>query len=179
MLQGWTYKKKNKALLIAAIVALLLAYLLSIKKTIAVYGEAGRLEAQSELAANAPVKAAALQKQLMEIDNLLGVQEQPGNVQQALLGVITGYCQENSTVLREFPRTVYNEEKDLIVETNVFTVEGSFAQLLKLVYLLEQESRIGKVSSARFFMKKDPVTHTTALNATIYLQNIKKPENEK
>lgn len=178
MLQGWSYRKKNKALVFTAMLFLVLAYMLSIKRTIAVYREANVLESQSELAVNAPEKAAGLEKQLAGIDNLLGMQPQAGNVQQMLLGVITGYCKERNTVLREFPKTVYHEEKDFIVETNVFTVEGSFSQLLKLVYLLEQENHIGKISSARFFIKKDPKTHTTALNATIYLQNIKKLDHE-
>lgn len=179
MLQGWTYKQKTRAVLIAGAIFLVLAYMLSIRKTIAVYREASLLESQSELAANAPTKAVELEKRLAEIDNLLGMQPRAGNVQQALLGVITGYCKEHNTVLREFPKTVYNEEKDFMVETNVFTVEGNFFELLKLVYLLEQENRIGKISSARFFVKKDLKTHTTGLNATIYLQNIKKPEHEK
>jgi hypothetical protein len=178
MAVAWTYRKKNKALLAAGVILLLLAYLLSIKRTIAVYREVSALASESELAANAPAKAAALEKQLREIDDLLGTQHRTDDIQQSLLGTITEYCKEHNTVLREFPKTVYHEEKDLAVETNVFTVEGSFARLLRLVYLLEQESRSGRISSAKFFMKKDPKTHTSALNVTIYLQNLKKTGNE-
>lgn len=178
MLKGLTYRKKNKLLLLAGAMFLLLTYMLSVRNTIDACREAAGLEARSELASGAPMKAAQLKKQLEEMNSALGVQAKQENVQQALLGMVTGYCRAENTVLREFPRSVLREEKDLLVETNVFTVEGSFAQLLKLVYHIEQENRIGKVSSLRFFSKKDPKTRTTALNATIYLQNINKPGHE-
>jgi hypothetical protein len=178
MLKGMTYRKKNRLLLITGALLLLLTYMLSIRKTIEISREVTELQSQFELSSEAPGKIAQLEKQLKEIDQTLGSGPKAGEVQQALLGFVTGYCQLENVTLREFPKAVYKEENDLVVETNMLTIEGDFIKLLKLVYLLEQEQKLGKISSVRFFLKKDTRTRTTALNACIYLQNIKKKGHE-
>lgn len=178
MLKGLTYRKKNRLLAIGAVVLLLLTYLLSVSRTVDAYREVSGLEKRSEEAKNAPSKVSELERELKGIEKLFGT-NQEGHVQQELLETVTGYCKTANTVLREFPRTVYHEEKDLVVETNVFTVEGSFRQLLKITYLLEEEKKLGRISSVRYFTKKDPKTKVPALNATIYLQNINKTDHEK
>jgi len=174
-----TYKKKNKFLIIAAIVFLLAAYSLSIKKTIMLYQECKELTNKSDLATNAPVKIQELEKKLAETDTLLGKSQiRDGNTQQLLLGVVTNYCQTNDIVLREFPRAINNLDKDFSIETSVFVVEGDFIKLLRLIYQLEQKDKIGRIASAHFQAKKDYRTQTVSLLSTIYLQNIKKVEHE-
>lgn len=174
MLRDLTYRKKNKLLLIAGGVLAVLTYVLAISNTVDACILANDYESQAAHAASAPLKAAELERQLADMESMLSVQSKEEDIQQRLLGIVSAYCQSNGTVLREFPQTMHSEEKEFRVETNVFTVEGTFTELLKLVYRLEQEEKLGKVSSVKYFMKKDPKTKTAALNAVIYLQNIKK-----
>lgn len=178
MLQGLTYRKKNKLLLVAGALLLLLTYALSIRRTIAIYREAAALQVQFDLSSETPAKIVQLEKQLSEVDHVLTSESRAGNVRQVLLGVVTGYCSSENVILREFPGAVYQEKKDFAIETNVFTIEGSFAKLLRLVYLLEHEQKIGKASSVKFFIKKDIRTGATALVATVYLKNIKRIGHE-
>ncbi len=177
MLKNLTYKKKNQLLIIVSVLALYLIYAFAVKKTIAAYSEYNKAENQIELAVNAPVMAAQLESQLLQMDSKIGKQNVNGqNAEQALLELITNYCQNNHAVLREFPETTIAKQGDLFIETNLFVVEGEFASLINLVYILEQKNKLGKIASVRYQLKKDFKTKEMALTAAIYLQNVKQHE---
>ena len=130
---------------------------------------------EMELAANAPAMADQLQKELQQMDVKIGnhnTREQ--NTAEALLGLITGYCQNNHAVLREFPETTVAEEGNMLIETNQFVVGGDFFTLINLVYTLEQKNKLSKVASVNYQLKKDFKTKEMLLTATVFLQNIKK-----
>lgn len=174
MLKNLTYKKKNQLLLVVAVFTLYLIYVFAIKKTITSYNEFNKAESQIELAANAPLMAAQLEKKLLQMDSKIGKQNINGqNTEQALLELITNYCQNNHAILREFPETTVAQQGNLFIETNLFVVEGDFASLITLVYLLEQKNKLGKIASVRYQLKKDFKTKEMALTAAIYLQNVK------
>ena len=174
MFKNLTYKKKNQLLIVVSVLALYLIYAFAVKKTIAIYSEYNTAENQIELAANAPAMAAQLESQLLQMDSKIGKQNINGqNTEQALLELITNYCQNNHAVLREFPETTIAKQGDLFIETNLFVVEGEFASLINLVYILEQKTKLGKIASVRYQLKKDFKTKDKTLTAAIYLQNVK------
>jgi hypothetical protein len=179
MLEQLTYKKKNKLLILVAVLLFFIVYGFGIKKTIVAYRNYTDAEKQIQLGANAPVMAAELENQLMQMDAKIGTQNKTGqNTEQELLEVLTNYCQTNHAVLREFPESTTAAEDKLLVETNLFVVAGNFSTLINLVYLLEQKAKLGKVGSVHYQLKKDIKSKEMVLTATIYLQNIKKKENE-
>lgn len=174
MFKNLTYKKKNQLLIIASVLILYLIYAFAISKTIASYDEYNKAKSQIELAANAPTMTAQLEKQLLQMDSKIGKQNLNGqNTEQALLELITNYCQNNHAVLREFPETTVAKQGDLFIETNLFVVEGEFSSLINLVYILEQKNKLGKIASVRYQLKRDFKTKDMALTAAIYLQNVK------
>lgn len=174
MFKNLTYKKKNQLFIIVSLSTVYLIYVFAVKKTIASYSEYIKAESQIELAANAPVMAAQLEKQLLQMDSKIGKQNINGeNTEQALLELITNYCQNNHAILREFPETTVAKQGDLFIETNLFVVEGEFTSLVNLVYILEQKNKLGKIASVRYQLKKDFKTKDMALTAAIYLQNVK------
>ena len=180
MFENLSYKRKNRLLFGAAGLFLFLSYWMAFKSTFTLCSEVRDLEAQIELANDAPQKVAILQSRLAELDMLPGIKQNADtSIQQELLGIVTGYCKGSGIVLREFPRTLVSEEGEYRVETNVFTVEGGFSKLLQLVYLLEQKNRLGKIASVQYNAKKDVRTKMLSLTASVYVQNIKKINNEK
>lgn len=165
-------------LLIAAVVAFLV-YSFGVKKTIVAYSEYTGNRDKMEQAANAPAMAEQLEKELIRMDAKIGNHNtREENKNEALLSLITGYCQSNHAVLREFPQTTVNEDGDLSVETNRFTIAGNFSTLINLVYLLEQKYNLGKVASVNYQLKKDFKTQEMQLTANVFLQNIKKKQHE-
>lgn len=175
MFKELTYLRKNQLLIAAFVILLLLVYSLAIKKTIHESKQVADAEKKIELAVNAPLMAAQLQKELMLMNEKIGDKNLKGqNTAQTLLELVTNYCKNNRAVLREFPETNTSDQEGLRIETNRFVVEGNFSTLLNLVYLLEQKNKLGKISSVVYQLKKDFKTKNKVLIATVYLQNVKK-----
>jgi len=169
-----TYKKKNGLLLAGSICFFIIVYFMAIKKTVILYNECSKLTNQEQLGANAPQKIALLEKQLISIENIIGNQVNPEiDNQQLLLEFLTNYCEKQNITLKEFPKPIVAGDKDFIVETNIFVVEGNFIKLLNLIYSLEQKQKIGNIASIHFKTKKNYKTKRMALTVTVYLQNIK------
>jgi hypothetical protein len=180
LLKNLTYKQKNKLLLFGAVLLLLLIYFLSIKKTMTTASACKEMENKIAEAQDMPVKVAELHKRIAYIDALLATrQDTTVKTQDLILSLVTNYNQTHGTVLKEFPKTNLAKENDFLIETNVFTAQGEFSNLLDLVYLIEQKQKIGKIASVDFLLKKDNQNHTTNLLATLFVQNIKKLSNEK
>lgn len=180
MLNKLTYKKKNLLLLITAVIVAVMIYSFAIKRTIAAYKQVAENQAKMEQAANAPAMAEQLEKELIRMDAKIGNHNtREGNINEALLSLITDYCQSHHAVLREFPETSYTEDGDLAIENNHFMIGGNFSTLINLVYLLEQKYNLGKIASVNYQLKKDFKTKEMQLTATIFLQNIKKKNHEK
>lgn len=180
MFKNLTYKKKNQLLMVAMLVVLFLVYSFAIKKTLNIYNTYSVAEEKIALAANAPVMAAHLEKELMQMDIRLGNEKtKKQNTADALLELTTHYCQNNHAVLREFPKTTVSDQGDLLIETNQFVVEGDFSTLINLVYVLEQKIKLGKVASVKYQLKKDFKTKEMVLTAAIFIQNVKKKQHEK
>ena len=180
MFKNLTYKKKNQFLLIGTVLFLFIAYYLAFGKTILLYRQCSSMKQQLSTLSDAPNRYSALEKKLSELDQMLGGRQlSDTNTQQVLLNAITNYCQSSKTILREFPKAISKKENEYMVETNFFTVEGSFVKLLNLVYLLEQKERIGRLASVMFQAKQDVRTKVLSLNATIYVQNVKKIKDGK
>ncbi len=167
-------------LLLTGVVVAFLVYSFAIKKTIDAYSEYQQNKALMEKAINEPLLAAQLEKELVKMDAKIGTHNNlQENVNEALLSLITGYCQSKNAVLREFPQTTLTEDGNLSIETNQFTIGGNFFTLINLVYLLEQKYNLGKIAAVNYQLKKDFKTKELQLTATIYLQNIKKKDHEK
>ncbi len=177
MFKKMTYKGKNRLLFVVAVLLTFILYYFAIKKTIQAHHDCMYAEEQITLASNAPIMAAKLQKELTQMDAKIGRDDlKEKNIGQELLELVTRYCQTNHVVLREFPETTVTEQEKLIVETNMFIVGGDFAKLINLVYLLEQKSKLGKITSVRYQLKRELKSKEMVLTATIYVQNVTKNE---
>lgn len=146
----------------------------------AAFSEFKESSSKMEQAASAPLLAEQIEKELIVMDSKIASQNNRyENVDEALLSLITTYCQNHHAVLREFPETTYSEDGDLAIETRQFMIGGDFSTLINLVYLLEQKYNLGKLVSVNYQLKKDFKTKEMQLTATIFIQNIKKRNHEK
>lgn len=178
MFKNLTYEFKIRWMLVVSVFAGFVSYSLFIQKTVATANECDVLQKRMALAVNAPSEIERIDTELAKLNSIVGSGKRLETpVREDLLSLLTNFGQNHSIVLREFPPTLFKQDNDLLVETNMFTVEGSFTKLLALVYELEQKKKIGKVSSVIYQTKKDNATNRLVLTATIYLQNIKKQES--
>lgn len=179
MLNNFTYKQRNWLLLAAIIIFTVITYSLALSKTLGLAKECSALKKELVTTANAPEKIARLEEQLFELDRKAGLGSDSIDFQQALLEKVSTYSSQNNVTLKEFPSNHLFISKDLQIETNQFTLEGSFLSLLKCVFELEQVDKIGKVISTKYETIKDVRTKKVSLTAKIYVQNVKKISNSK
>lgn len=174
MFTNLTYKKKIILMMAGFVVFLFIAWSVSIKSTFELANQCSICEEQLEFVKDAPLKIASLQKEIDVKEQILGHSNAGVEFQEHLLKQVTEFCQQNQLILREYPQVHNYIQQEYNIETNEIIVEGPFIKLLKLLYALEQEYKLGKVVSAKFMSKKDFKTNQMKLTLTIYVQNIKK-----
>ena len=160
-----TYRQRNLFLLGIGLLSLLLVYLLSIRRTVAVYQANRANKAAIAQAASAPAQIARLEAQV-------GALQQSGlraYDREYLLAQITGFCRQNDLLVRTFPQSERVVENNYPIITNTIEVEGNYKDLVRLVYLLEQEERLASVSSLKFYTQKDRLTKKNVSSAKYYL----------
>lgn len=181
MISTLTYKRKNTLLLIGSVLFMLICYSLSISKSIEAYELNQELKSVISQQKTLPSKKLTLIKELKALDSneIRNKTNYGGNTnEQIILAFVSNYCKESKLLLKEFPKTFRTQQNEYELQTNYFNVSGSFSKILRLIYLLEQTKKIAKVSSVDFQTKTDLYTNARDLNATIYLQQIiKKNEN--
>lgn len=172
MLNQLSYRSKNRLLFVSFLVMLFVSYQMAISKTIDARNECEKIEEQLVNAGDAPRKVKLLEKEKQQLYSLMGKEVSSNELQQSLLTTVTSYCSSNKTVLVCFPKPVVSNTDNIALETNVFTVEGSYNKLLELQYLLEKEYRMGKITSVLYKAKRNYDTRKYSLSITIYLQNL-------
>lgn len=164
-----TWKKKNRLLLIGALLLLWIVYAFALRNTIDARSECRTLQAKLDSSAGAPQRLTQLKDELAALDAITC--DSGNSVHEQLLGVVTNYCGQHGLTLRDFAPPVRYRSDAWTVETHPVTVEGNYISLLQLVHRLEQEKN-GKVVSVVFHSKRDNKTQALALLVTIYVQNI-------
>lgn len=144
-------------------------------KTIELYKRNVALNVKLREAANAPAKFEFLHKKLASLDHVIEISQSDStqNVHDILLTTLSQYCKGHYTILKSFPETSTFTQGDFEIQTNSFTVQGSYIDLLQLLYTLEQKDRTGKISSVTFQSSKEEASQKLVLSATVYLQTVK------
>jgi hypothetical protein len=91
---------------------------------------------------------------------------------ETIFDIITGFCSKNNIYLREMPSEGVSDYGDYIIETNKVVAEGGFANLTKLIYFVEHESTLGRVSSVKYHSYHDHQKNKDILLLNLYVQNI-------
>ena len=176
MFKDLTYQRKLKLLAPLAIVVLLLVYFLGIKKTLSLRSEIKEKQEKLIQAKDIDGKVSLIRTKLKKIDNLIGNDmDSSSKVIDVILEDITTYCSEQGCTLRDIPTMHEAADANFDIETYFITVEGSYKQLLNLVYLLEQKKKNGgRLSSCLLYSKKNNATKKLSLEATLYIQQYNK-----
>ena len=179
MFSNLTYSKKNRVLIAGIVVFALLAYIFAFNKTIKLSNENRNLKNQLAQIENAPQRISALNHQLDELDTKLGYIRGDGALsQEAILSYVSNYCISKNIFLKEFSEPEISENSGYTVETNILQIEGSYAEILTLIYEIEHVERLSKIASLQFKKTKDRKTKRDKLIAAVHFQNINKLKNE-
>ena len=174
-LKQLSWKQKNRLLYGGLIICVWIIYAWAITPTLEAKHTCTQLEQQIDSAAQAPEQIRALEAELNRLDEITGTNNgNDSSTHEALLNLVTVYCESHALILREFATPVRFSQQEWLVETHPFTVEGDFIHLVQFLDHLRAQAP-GNIVSADFHAKKDNKTKTTALLLTVYIQNISTP----
>jgi hypothetical protein len=173
MLRNLTYKQKLKWIPVLTGLALFLCYELAIKKTISEYSKNTNYIASSEpfFSFNSGIGDLRARKEKINAlyDQYLLDTLQP---EKNLLYVSSRFCESHNLSLKEYKTIGLFKTDSIQVLTRTITVEGGFADCLRMLYELERTRQVGKVSASEFKSYPDAKDTTVRLDCTIYVQNL-------
>jgi hypothetical protein len=171
-LKQLSWKQKNRLLYGGLLLCAWIIYAWAITPTLEAKYTCDQLQLQIDSAAQAPEQIRALEAELQRLDEITGTNNShDSSTHEALLDLVTVYCESHALTLREFTSPVRFTQQEWLVETHPFTVEGDFIRLVQFLDHLRAHAP-GNIVSADFHAKKDNKTKTTALLLTVYIQNI-------
>lgn len=167
-------KHKNIALILSFILLLWMAHELSFSKTLALSKEYHQLQKEILLFENGSQKLMTLQAQNKYYDSILKSKNiaTHRSFQNTLLRTINSFADSTNISISTFHNPHVFITDNTKIFTYSFSLKGNFNQITKLIYLLEQEFKLGKIISVNFLKKKDFRKRSEYLECTVRLQQI-------
>lgn len=175
MFKRLSHQGRFYVLLLVIFLLGLLTYQLAIKVTLRIKQESEQILEQINRADNTQIELGALKKRLDTLGKIIGSsQDEEFNSQEKLMESTSRFCTTYELGMKEIASSHYFRVYNYNLETNRITVIGNFTQMVKMLDELEKHNVLGMVKSCDFFITTDPRTKVKTLNATIYVQSIKK-----
>ncbi len=168
-----TGKYQNRLLLevLGSIILLLLAWNGAFKKTVIEYSNVQELKNSISSMEQNSAKKQEMQNQIIQLNSVLGIGENKMKT-EAVFEELVSLCKiiEHIQIIN-FP-DIHQIELNGYKVTTIFAVfEGSFSDLLTLVYKLERNKKTGRLVSVDFKKNKDFKKGKEFLSLTILLQS--------
>ena len=163
-----TYKQRNGLLLATSGLLFLFIITVSCRPTLQARQQHQFMQQQISRAATASQQLQQLEAQMAELKALSIAPYK----RELLLEKVTGFCRDKGLLVTAFPQAERLQQDEATVVTHQIEVQGSYEAMVQLVYLLEQEDRLGAISSLRFFKHKDRKDRRQRLRANITLRNL-------
>jgi len=167
-----TNKTKNILLLVGFFLSLIACYQLAISKTITLKRELSLLKQQETFFGDTSKKISLLKQKEKYYDGLLSKYQLNGSsIQNSLLKTINTFADSTHIQVVSFlePHIVFQNE--LKISTYLFTLEGDFNSILKLIHSLEQDTKFGEIVNLHFEKKTNFKTGTFYLQAHVLLKS--------
>lgn len=174
-----SYREKNILIVIGGPLILIILWFFVFSNTYDLVMENRQLQERIKKAQEAPESREEIMQQIQSVDEKVKsyIIDSVRN-REYLLHLVSNFCKRNSLTLKEFPQVATEKQKELQIETNKVIAEGSFSNLLNLLYEMEQKERTGRPSSVAFNKDYDHKRKKHILSLTIFLQNIRVINNE-
>lgn len=170
LFEKYSYKQKNLALLIIAVLLFAVSYKRAFSKTIETNGYINELEIRKQEALNSQKEIQLLQKQVARLNKLLG--KENVSVEQVQQGFLNFLAHRSPHISVKQIDEVYGfEHPDFKINTFKIELQGDFISVLKFIYSLEQHFDDARLIHFQMSSEKDVVTNRTDLTTTLLIQN--------
>lgn len=178
LIKAGKYQNRLLLVVLGSIIILLLAWNGAFKKTIVAYSNVRELKNNLNSMEQNSQKKQQLQIEISQLNSVLGIGEDKMKT-EAVFEELVKLCKaiENIRIIN-FP-DIHQMEINGYRVTTIFAVfEGSYADLLMLVYQLERNKKTGRLVSIDFKKNKDIKKAKEFLGLTILLQNYELINNQ-
>ena len=146
----------------------LIVYQFNIKRTLKTYQEYSTLQEDIKRAENINDEIAKYEQELKVLEqSSLQIYNK-----EKLLELVINFCRDHDLLIKTYPQAEKNIENNFVIVTNRIEVEGLYRDIVKLVYFLEQQEKIGSVAHLHFFLIKDRKKKRNVLRSEIILRNL-------
>lgn len=171
MLTNLSYAKKCLVIALAFLVFLLAGYKLSFGKTMALRKEIGEKEKKIAWLREKEKEIPFLKSKMALVEKVYASNDSTA-LRDKLTAFISDFAVNNHCTVTEIPQHDHFNNGSIAVETNIFTVEGGFKELLSLEYELESRFRIlARIMSVRYYSVKDLQSKRKNLYLTLVTQS--------
>ena len=173
MLKRFTYKQRLYLLIAGLFIFLYISHKVAFKETFKLRRDCKQIEERIAQVSTAPQQIVELEKKINRIDRSIRTDSvQEFNFHEILLEKISDYCVMHKIDIIEYPPLHIFSWNELTLETNAIVIQGKFIDLLKLIYYVEQEASIGRLSSVEFYTYYERSKKRTYLRMKLYIQHI-------
>lgn len=156
---------------------LIAGYRISFRKTFELRGEISEKEKKIEWMKEKEKEIPFLKAKMEMIET--ADSGDSSSIRAKLTSYISDYAELNSCIVTEIPVFSNYKNNHLNIQTNRFTVKGSFHALLPLLHELETKYDLStRVVSAKFYSLKDMQTKRKQLYLNLITQSFKQDEKK-
>lgn len=178
MLKNLTYPQKTYVLAISFVAFLVVGYRWSFSDTFELAGEIKEKEQKLNWLKDKEKELPALKAKMQEFERCYTAKDS-SSVRDKLTAYISDYAEHNNCLVTEIPVNSDYKNERLNIQTNSFTIRGSFADLLQLLHALEKDYQyVSRIMSARFYSTRDPQSKKKTLYLTLIAQSFKQKEKK-
>jgi len=169
-----TYQKKFICTAVGLLIILLLSWNMAIRPTWTCLTELNEVNKEMTSSDISEKTVADLEKQLSDI-RLTHTAAQDPLKSELIFKKISDISELGSQVkILQFPEVHLTKLNDYQIGTMKLELEGSFQNLVRFIFDLENEPSIGGIASIHFYLDKDFKLNKESLRLDILIQNFKK-----
>ncbi|XOV67601.1 MAG: hypothetical protein ACFHU9_00235 [Fluviicola sp.] len=167
---GYSYKVKNRAMIVLAVLLVAVAYKRAFSVTIDTRSYKSELEEKLVRAESAEQDIERKQFEIAQLNRYLG--EENNTVEKVQQGFLNFFAINAEDILVHQIDEVLNfEHPDFAINTHCIVLKGGFLETVKFLYVLEKDFVLAKILNVSFEFRKGNNQEDPALYTTLLIQN--------
>jgi uncharacterized coiled-coil DUF342 family protein len=152
-----------------------IGYKVTFKDTFLLSNEINEKQTKIEWLKSKEAEIPAIQKKLNDFEKNYSNSDTTIAVRDKLTAYISLFASQNGCIVTEIPTRSSYKSNNLKVQTNTFTIQGSFKVLLQLLNSLESKHKyLARIMSANFYTITDIQNKRKNLYLTLITQSFQK-----
>ncbi len=167
---GYSYKVKNRALLVLAVLLIAVAYKRVFSVTLETRAYRSELYDKLERASHANQDIRTTQLEIAKLNQYLGQENNSvEKVQQGFLNFFAAHAE--NIFVHQIDEVLNYKHPDFEINTHSIVLKGDFVSTLNFIYAMEKEFPLAKLLNIHFEYKRTSNELEEALYTTILIQN--------